>query len=296
MDTNTKQIIDGLFERLAQAEKQNSNRDREAESLIEKHVVAHPAAPYYMAQTMVMQEATIKQLHAQVEQLKTELNQAQAQAQPKSSGGFLSGLFGGHKNQSNQQWQNNPQGNRFNGANGFGPNNGSNNYGPNNGYGNPGSGNSGFGNNGYAQNGYGNGGYGRGNSFLGGALQTAAGVAGGVVLGNMMMNMFSHHQPEEIVNIINEDPMQQNMDGMGSSFMDSSYMDNQFSDASGFTEGFGTGGFDTSTFDNGGFANTDTGTDPFSNGFGSDSYDDPFSGGFGGWFDDSGFDDFGDLS
>lgn len=84
MDTNTKQIIDGLFERLAQAEKQNSNRDREAESLIEKHVVAHPAAPYYMAQTMVMQEATIKQLHAQVEQLKTELTQTQAQAQQKA--------------------------------------------------------------------------------------------------------------------------------------------------------------------------------------------------------------------
>ncbi len=39
---------------------------------------------------------------------------------------------------------------------------------------------------------------------MAGALQTAAGVAGGVVLGNMLTNMFSHHQPEEIVNIINE--------------------------------------------------------------------------------------------
>jgi len=39
---------------------------------------------------------------------------------------------------------------------------------------------------------------------MAGALQTAAGVAGGVVLGNMLTSMFSHHQPEEIVNIINE--------------------------------------------------------------------------------------------
>ncbi|WP_407044026.1 DUF2076 domain-containing protein [Cronobacter malonaticus] len=44
----------------------------------------------------------------------------------------------------------------------------------------------------------------RGGGFMAGALQTAAGVAGGVVLGNMLTNMFSHHQPEEIVNIINE--------------------------------------------------------------------------------------------
>lgn len=42
--------------------------------------------------------------------------------------------------------------------------------------------------------------------FLGGALQTAAGVAGGVVLADMLTGMFRHSQPQEIVNIIEETP------------------------------------------------------------------------------------------
>ncbi len=44
----------------------------------------------------------------------------------------------------------------------------------------------------------------RGGGFMAGALQTAAGVAGGVVLGNMLTNMFSGSHPQEIVNIIEE--------------------------------------------------------------------------------------------
>ncbi|HBT14070.1 MAG TPA: DUF2076 domain-containing protein, partial [Erwinia persicina] len=43
--------------------------------------------------------------------------------------------------------------------------------------------------------------------FLGGALQTAVGVAGGVVMAEMLTSMFQHQQPEEIVNIINEPPL-----------------------------------------------------------------------------------------
>ncbi|PCR34095.1 ABC transporter substrate-binding protein, partial [Klebsiella pneumoniae] len=46
----------------------------------------------------------------------------------------------------------------------------------------------------------------RGGGFMAGALQTAAGVAGGVVLGNMLTNMFSGSHPQEIVNIIEEKP------------------------------------------------------------------------------------------
>ncbi len=47
----------------------------------------------------------------------------------------------------------------------------------------------------------------RGTGFLGGALQTAVGVAGGVVMADMLTSMFHHSQPEEIVNIINEPPL-----------------------------------------------------------------------------------------
>lgn len=47
---------------------------------------------------------------------------------------------------------------------------------------------------------------------MAGALQTAAGVAGGVVLGNMLTNMFSGSHPQEIVNIIDEQQPQQQQD------------------------------------------------------------------------------------
>ncbi len=49
-------------------------------------------------------------------------------------------------------------------------------------------------------------------AFMAGALQTAAGVAGGVVLGNMLTNMFSGSHPQEIVNIIDEQQPQQQQD------------------------------------------------------------------------------------
>jgi hypothetical protein len=49
---------------------------------------------------------------------------------------------------------------------------------------------------------------------MAGALQTAAGVAGGVVLADMLTSMFHHSQPQEIVNII-EQPVEQVSDVAG---------------------------------------------------------------------------------
>lgn len=106
-------------------------------------------------------------------------------------------------------------------------------------------------------------------SFLGGALQTAAGVAGGVVIGDMLMNMFSHHNPTEIVDIIDErpasDPSAANNLGSNDAATDS-----------------GNSGFDNSSD---GFQNQDNGVGQ-DNGFGNDDYgnDD-----FGGFDDDSFF-------
>ncbi|KEZ72392.1 ABC transporter substrate-binding protein, partial [Pseudomonas syringae pv. syringae FF5] len=46
--------------------------------------------------------------------------------------------------------------------------------------------------------------------FLGGALKTAAGVAGGVLLAEGISSMFSHHsQPQEIVEVIHDAPQAQ---------------------------------------------------------------------------------------
>ncbi|MDC0609590.1 DUF2076 domain-containing protein [Vibrio sp.] len=254
MDNKTQNIIDGLFERLEQAEKNNPVRDNAAQSLIEKHLVAHPAAPYYMAQTMIMQEATIKQLNAKIEALQQQTEQNQ-----KSSGGFFSDLFGGN----NQSSSNTSNRNTFQNSNGQ----------PN--YGQAGNQYSNAANRGY-------GGYNRGSSFLGGALQTAAGVAGGVVLGNLMMDMFSHHHPEEIVNIINEEPMQD----MGSN-ADTNFTDKNDNDAD---------------FLNDSYANSDLDPNDQSSGFDNSFTDSPFAGDSdntdGGFFGggDGGFDDFDDWS
>jgi hypothetical protein len=53
-----------------------------------------------------------------------------------------------------------------------------------------------------------------GSSFLGGALKTAAGVAGGVMLAEGISSLFHHNQqPQEIVEVIKEVPAQVNDQG-----------------------------------------------------------------------------------
>ena len=93
MQSEEQRLIDGLFSRLKEAETHSASRDASAEERIAQHVTQQPAAPYYMAQTILIQEAAIKQLNDRIQALEAQVSQLQA-AKP-SSGGFLSGLFGG---------------------------------------------------------------------------------------------------------------------------------------------------------------------------------------------------------
>ena len=52
-----------------------------------------------------------------------------------------------------------------------------------------------------------------GSSFLGGALKTAAGVAGGVMLAQGISSLFHHNQQPEVVEVIKEEPAQVNDQG-----------------------------------------------------------------------------------
>ena len=176
MQNEEQHLIDNLFERLKKAEAEMSARDNDAEQLILKHMQSQPGAPYYMAQALIVQEAALTKLNARV----TELEQQLATPAKSSSGSFLAGLFGGGSSsaksqaipgQANYRSAQEPQPNQP-----IYPQQGTSNA-PRTG-------------------------------FLGGALQTAAGVAGGVVLGNMLTGLFSHSHPEEIVNIINEPPLE----------------------------------------------------------------------------------------
>jgi hypothetical protein len=153
LDANDRQAIDDLFARLGDAERQTAPRDAEAEALIRQKLTAQPAAPYYMAQTIVMQEYALHSAQERIGQLEREL------AERPAAGGFLSGLFGGGRPQPTPR---------------------------------PPAAGPGFGRqpalppDAAAP--------GRGGGFLAGAAQTAMGVAGGVLLGNLIAGMFSSNE------------------------------------------------------------------------------------------------------
>ena len=89
MDQNERRIIDDLFARLGEAERRAAPRDGEALRLIQDHLGRQPAAPYYMAQAIVVQQEALASAQARLEQLERELSERPA------GGGVLGGLFGG---------------------------------------------------------------------------------------------------------------------------------------------------------------------------------------------------------
>lgn len=92
MDTNDRQAIVGLLDKLSQVERQMPDRDPVAERFIGEAIARQPSAPYYMAQTVVVQEHALNTAQARIEQLEAELTEAHGTPQ---GGGFLSVLFGG---------------------------------------------------------------------------------------------------------------------------------------------------------------------------------------------------------
>ncbi len=92
MQSEEQRLIDGLFTRLQQAETQSAPRDADAEARIVHHLQQQPQAPYYMAQTILIQEAAIKQLNQRLQALEGQLAQREQEASHKpESGGFLAG-------------------------------------------------------------------------------------------------------------------------------------------------------------------------------------------------------------
>jgi hypothetical protein len=88
MDRNDQQAIEQLFGKLSAVERQMPQRDADADAYIRDQIATQPAAPYYMAQTIVMQEQALQGAQARIEEL-----EAQAAA-PRQSGGLFGSLFG----------------------------------------------------------------------------------------------------------------------------------------------------------------------------------------------------------
>jgi hypothetical protein len=178
MSPEERQLLTGLFDRVRAAA--GNPRDKEAEALIADETKSQPYAPYLLAQTVIVQDQALNAANERLQDLEGKVRQLEAQAasQPRGSGGFLGGLgalFGGGAPppprprgpapQAGAPWQQQPQGGWQQ---------------PQQGYGQP-----------PQQGPWGGQQGGQGGSFLKGALGTAAGVAGGVLLADSIRGLFT---------------------------------------------------------------------------------------------------------
>ena len=193
MNSEEQTLIDGLFSRLQQAEKDSAPRDAQAEARIKEHMTRQPAAGYYMTQSILVQEQALKSLDAQnkqqaqqIQQLQDELQRAKsAQPAPASGGGFLSSIFGGSSRDTQPAPSSTGGGWREPARPAFGQPAPQQNYQqpPQAAAAAP-----------------------VGSGFLGGAMKTAAGVAGGVLLAEGISSLFHHNQQPQVVEEIIEQP------------------------------------------------------------------------------------------
>jgi hypothetical protein len=160
MDRNDQQAIEGLFTKLATVEQQAGPRDADSERFIRDRIDAQPGAPYFMAQTILVQEQALAAAKERIEQLERQGSTPQYEsgaAQPER-GGVLSNMFG---NSSAPQSGSVPTAGR---PSPWGGGQLAQDMPPQR--------------------------RGGGGGFLAGAAQTAMGVAGGMFLGNALMGMF----------------------------------------------------------------------------------------------------------
>jgi uncharacterized protein len=80
MDRNDRAAIDALFGKLDDVERQAPPRDGEAEAFIHERIRHQPGAPYFMAQTIIVQEQALRNAQERIAEL-----EAQSSPSPKSS-------------------------------------------------------------------------------------------------------------------------------------------------------------------------------------------------------------------
>ncbi len=166
--------------------------DREADAFISQAFTQYPEARYRITQLAFVQEHALVEAQNRIQRLEWEVQQARQAAQQaqqaggrQGGGGFFSGLFGGGNRSQSAPPQGDPRwGGQGSGQQGYQGQPQQQNYQqsappppqypPNYQQGM------------FAQRG--------GSGFLGSALTTAAGVAGGMVAGNALMGLFSPHQ------------------------------------------------------------------------------------------------------
>jgi len=181
-----RDAIEGLFDRIETVAAKSDPRDPDAEGLIRERLQQAPATPYYMAQTILVQEHAMKMAERRIADLEAEV------ARNPSGGGFLGGLFGDNEPPRNRpaaqtaQTARGPWGDR--------------------------------------EEGYDNRQRGGGGGFLAGAAQTALGVTTGVLLGSAIAGMLTgganaeEHNPDQPQDEPADDQQDDNFDTGGDDF------------------------------------------------------------------------------
>jgi uncharacterized protein len=73
LNNDDRQAIEGLFARLREVERRAPPRDQEAEALIQAQIARQPGSPYYMAQTILVQEHALELAERRIRELEDEL-------------------------------------------------------------------------------------------------------------------------------------------------------------------------------------------------------------------------------
>src|ERR1700751_1929386 len=91
MNPQEKELLTTLLDRVKNAPR--PDKDSEADALIRQAMVAQPDLPYYLTQTVLIQDLSLHQAQQRIADLEKQLTDAQQAAKP-TVGSFLGGLFG----------------------------------------------------------------------------------------------------------------------------------------------------------------------------------------------------------
>lgn len=103
LNREDREAIEGLFHRLKDVERRAEPREPEAEALIRSELGRRPAAPYYMAQTILVQEHALSVAERRIKELEEDLERVRGSVPPATKpgpwdrqdryggGGFLAG-------------------------------------------------------------------------------------------------------------------------------------------------------------------------------------------------------------
>jgi uncharacterized protein len=172
MTPQEKQLVEELFDRLAQVE--NLPRDAEAERLIAQGLGSAPHAVYALTQTALIQDEALKRANARIEELQAELDGTAAPDAQRGS--FLDSMRDAVLGPRASTRSSVPSVRAGAPQSGYGPQGQPPDYPP------------------PMPAGYGGGpAFGGGGSFLGSAASTAAGVIGGALMLDSIRSMFGHH-------------------------------------------------------------------------------------------------------